>query len=79
MEATSTLLPSIKPKIYTTVTSIIISDATPSPIDITLYLESDYTEAQFYADLRKSSKKLDSMVKRALKEDARGKTRKFPS
>ena len=39
---------------------------------------TDYSDTQFYADLRKASKKLDLMIKQALDEDARGETLEFP-
>lgn len=38
----------------------------------------EYTDAQFYADLKKASNWLDAMEAEALKEDAEGKTREFP-
>lgn len=40
--------------------------------------ESEYTDEQFYADLKKARKRLDAMVAAALEEDARGETREFP-
>jgi hypothetical protein len=57
-------------------TRILRFDRTPPPIDITP--EREYTDEQFYADLKKASKQLDKMVQEALEEDAQGKTRKFP-
>jgi putative addiction module CopG family antidote len=41
--------------------------------------EPEYSDEQFYADVRKSSKQLDAMESKALEEHAQGKTRKFPA
>ena len=41
--------------------------------------DPEYTDEQFHADLKKASKRLDAMANEALKEDAQGKTRKFPA
>ncbi len=38
----------------------------------------DYTDEQFYADLRKSKRALDRMARQAEREYKRGKTREFP-
>ena len=72
-------LPGIQPKIVETTTRVIESSRTPSVANIIVKQESEYTEAQFNADLRKASKRLDSMVSKGLKEHSRGKTRKFPA
>jgi hypothetical protein len=71
-------VPKIEPKIKKTVTKIILSFGTQSAVNIIPKQESEYTDEQFHADLRKASKHLDSMVRQALKEDAEGKTREFP-
>ena len=71
-------IPKIKVKMAETVTGILMSDRTPLPVDIALYQEPEYSDAQFYADIKKASKRLDLMVNGALKEHAQGKTRKFP-
>ena len=81
MEATSAIalnVPKIKLKHPTTVTRLRVSDCTALPADIALYQEPEYSDAQFYADIKKASKRLDLMVNGALKEHAQGKTRKFP-
>ena len=49
-----------------------ITACTPQSIDL-------YTDTQFYADLKKASKRLDAMAAEALNEHAEGKTRKFPA
>jgi len=71
-------LPKIKPRIEKTEAKVIESSCTPSVVNIIPKQESEYTDEQFHADLRKASKHLDSMVRQALKEDAEGKTREFP-
>ena len=68
--------PKIKAKMPKTVTGVYVSAHTPLPIAIAL--EQEYSDEQFHADLRKASKRLDTMVSKALKEHAQGKTRKFP-
>ena len=90
MEATSTIglplialgrvnVPKIKPPKKSTATTMsIVIREDHTPFDIALLEEPQYTDAQFSADLRKASKRLDAMVKQALEEDAQGKTRKFP-
>jgi hypothetical protein len=40
--------------------------------------EPEYTDEQFYTDIKKSSDALDLMAQEALEEHAQGKTRKFP-
>ena len=67
-----------KIKTVTTVFRELLTDRSPLPVEIALPQETDYTEAQFSADLKKASKKLDAMVKKALEDDAQGKTRDFP-
>jgi len=69
-----------KPKVAmaTTVVGELRSDSTSLPVGIVLSGESGYTDAQFYADLKKASKWLDAMEAEALKEEAEGKTREFP-
>jgi len=54
-----------------------ITACTPPPVDI-VSCKGGYTDEQFYADLKKASKRLDAMEAEALEEDAQGKTRKFP-
>lgn len=68
----------IEVKMLKTTTKIQINDRTPFLGNTVLSLEPDYSEKQFYADLRKSSKQLDLMVAKALEEHAKGKTREFP-
>jgi hypothetical protein len=48
------------------------------PVNIALSEEPEYSDDQFYADIKKASKRLDLMESKALKEEAQGKTRKFP-
>ena len=61
-----------------TVTDICITDSMAfSGLVITTRIP-EYTDEQFYADLRKSKKKLDRLERRALKDHAKGKTRRFP-
>jgi len=38
-----------------------------------------YTDAQFFADLKKSSKRRRQMIAEALEEDAKGETLEFPT
>ena len=61
-----------------TVTDILTTDRTPPPVDIAAVHEVEYSDEQFYADLRKSKKQFDEMAKKAMKEDRQGKTRRFP-
>lgn len=68
--------PKIKVRMPQTVTRVHLSAHTPLPIAIAL--EPEYTDEQFYADLRKAGKQLDAMEKQALEEYRQGKTRKFP-
>ena len=86
MEATSVLvletanvnIPKIKVKWPKTATRLLVSNHTLLPVEIALSDETDYSDEQFYADLRKASKQLDLMESKALEEYAQGKTRKFP-
>ena len=84
MEATSFIIletvkvPKIKVKMPETITRAFVMDRTPLPFEITLSQETDYSDMQFYADLRKASKQLDLMERKALEEYAQRKTRKFP-
>ena len=55
-----------------------VTVCTPSGTDLAAQ-EGEYTDKQFYADLKKASKRLDAMAAKALKEDAQGKTKKFPA
>jgi len=64
--------------IASTVTDILVTDHTPTAMDITLCPQLDYSDEQFHADLRKASRRLDGMVEEALEEDAAGKTGRFP-
>jgi len=50
---------------------------TPQFIDLAAHVDV-YTDAEFYADLKKASKWIDGMEEAALKEHAEGKTRKLP-
>lgn len=61
-----------------TAAPILATSRTPLGVYITLHRETDYTDTQFYADLKKARKSLDRMKRKALKEHAQGKTRKFP-
>lgn len=70
-------IPKIKVKWPKTATGLHVTDCTPSP-EINVFQEADYSDEQFYADLRKASKQLDLMERKALEEYAQGKTRKFP-
>lgn len=54
-----------------------IMACTPQPSELVAH-GNEYTDKQFYADLRKSSKRLDAMAAEALKNEAKGKTREFP-
>ena len=54
-----------------------IIETTPFSVEVISYA-SEYTDEQFYADLRKASAALDRMAEEALEEDAQGKTREFP-
>jgi len=81
MEATSVIMlnvPKIKLKKTTTVTGLLVTDRSPLPVNIAMSEETEYPDEQFHADLRKASKHLDLMESKALKEHAKGKTRKFP-
>jgi hypothetical protein len=86
MEATSVItlklpkikLPKIKVETATTVFGELVTDRTPLPVNIALSEEPEYSDDQFYADIKKASKRLDLMESKALKEEAQGKTRKFP-
>ena len=55
-----------------------IQDHTPNVAPVEVVAEPDYTDVQFYADLKKSSKRLNAMVAEALKDESEGKTREFP-
>ena len=68
-------VPRNETKISSTSVGIIEKSNTSLPINCK---ESEYTDAQFYADLSKASKQLDMMERKALKDHAQGKTRKFP-
>lgn len=71
-------VPKIKVRMPKTVTGVYVSAHTPLPIAIALDEEPEYSDEQFYADLRKASKQLDAMEQQALEEYRQGKTRKFP-
>ena len=77
MRTTNVKIPELQVRMPESITDILTSDSTLLPALI-LCEEIDYSDEQFYAHLRKASEKLDSMVKKALKEHAKGKTRKFP-
>ena len=66
-------MPKIQVKIPEMVAPVFISDGTPSAVITTE--EADYSDEQFYADLRKASKKLDLMEAKALEEYAHRKAR----
>lgn len=54
-----------------------IMACTPQSIDLAAHGDI-YTDAQFYAHLKKASNWISSMEEAALKEHAEGKTRKLP-
>jgi hypothetical protein len=54
-----------------------IMACTPPPIDLAVY-KGEYSDKQFFADLKKASQWVDEMGQMALKEHAEGKTRKLP-
>ena len=83
----TTLFPSIElpdlkgkmAKALSTTTRVFDIQRTPIPVvDIPLH-KDEYTDEQFHADVKKASKRLDTMVWEALEEDAQGGTRKFPA
>ena len=61
-----------------TVMVTISEDFTTSPNNITLYKGPDYSDEQFYTDLRKAGKRFDALAEKALSDHAQGKTEKFP-
>jgi hypothetical protein len=63
---------------YTKALKVQLPEKPDESPDITLYEEPEYSDERFYADIRKASGRLDKMEQKALKEHARGKTRKFP-
>jgi len=71
-----TMIP--KTVVDTTVIDTMVRVTSPVAVDITVS-EFGYTDEQFYSDLKKASKRLDVMEEEALREHARGKTRKFPA
>ena len=77
MRTTNVKIPEFQVRMPDSITDILTSDSTLLPALI-LCEEIDYSDEQFYAHLRKASEKLDSMVKKALKEHAKGQTRNFP-
>jgi hypothetical protein len=68
--------------ITTTTTNLLWTDRTPPPICITKDgfqgVETEYTDEQFYADLKNASKHLDAMVEEAIRDEREGRTREFP-
>ena len=66
-------------EIETTPERAIKSDGTELHVEATHFVESDYSDIQFYTDLEKANERLDSMAARALKEHRQGKTREFPT
>ena len=69
--ATSILLP-------VTVNSTPETVAVPFSVKVAALEKPEYTDEQFYADIKKASNKLDLMESKALEAEAQGKTRKFP-
>lgn len=78
--------PQIDVTLTTTVSGILTKDGTAYYVPgMPLILDKmaketldDYTDEQFYADLKKSKKALDRMARQAEREYKRGKTREFP-
>jgi hypothetical protein len=68
----------IKVKTRKTATRVRVKPCAQLPTEVVQDQEPEYTDEQFYADLRKAKKQLDAMEKQALKEYREGKTRKFP-
>jgi len=54
-----------------TVTGFLLRDSTVYPL-------LEYSDAQFYADLQRSKKKLKAMARRASRDHRKGRTRRFP-
>ena len=54
-----------------------LMSCTPQSVDLTPDA-GEYSDEQFYSDLRKASSWIDAMEKAALEEHAEGKTRKLP-
>ena len=40
--------------------------------------EEEYTDEQFYADIKKAGPRFDEMIQKALEDEAAGRTREFP-
>ena len=55
----------------------LITACTPQTVEFAMHGDA-YTDAQFYADLKKSGNWIDEMEEAALKEHSEGKTRKLP-
>jgi hypothetical protein len=73
--------PANKKSTGTTVSIVTWTDGTRHDLDMQVVAvnESEYTDPQFFDDLDKASKQLDIMEAEALREHAKGNTRKFPA
>jgi len=67
----------MRTKMRKTATRVRVKERSPVPV-APQPQETEYSDEQFYADLRKASKRLDEMEREALEEHARGETLKFP-
>ena len=71
-------VPDIGIKISEIAIDMLFHDSTMSSVAVIPCEEIGYSDEQFYADLKKASKHLDSMVEQALKEDAEVKNPRVP-